>query len=268
MISAFTDLGAWAQWAVIFVGLAGIGVISRALAGRWLRTHTADQVDHASSLSVPIAGSLALLIGFAITITWGGISAGQSAIESEAVAARQIGWAVQLESGEVANGLSEELTTTALTDLVAFLKTAAAPDAYDQLSTIESRNAMDEALRTFQLSVRQLSYDRAIPATQAASIQAASDSLAAAAADSLAIARRHLPDLLVALILLNAVLLSILQGIALVTRRHPWGALAWAGIVALSITVVLQMDAPFSGAISVDRDSLSNVASWVTADSH
>jgi hypothetical protein len=265
-MSVLTDLNAWVQWALIVAALTTIGVVARALARRWLRTHTADQVDHAASLSVPIAGSLALLIGFAITITWGGISAGQSAVEAQAVAARQVGWNLELEREESSDQLAEALTATIVVDLVRLLREASAPEAYEQLSTPELRNGIDEALRRFQLSVRQLTYDPKISATQAASIQSAADSLAAAAADSLAIARRHLPDLLLVLILLNAALLSVLQGIALVNRRHPWGALAWAGIVALSITVVLQMDAPFSGAISVDRDSLSNVASWLSVD--
>jgi hypothetical protein len=212
-----------------------------------------------------VAASLALLVGFAITITWGGVSAAQSATEAEAVAARQIGWSIVLNTGETYANLPEAEAQQALRDLVTLLEVTSQPNAQALVSTTTEHDPVDLALRAFQRSVRQLTYNAKVQPVQSGSIQSAADAVAAAEADTNAIAQRRLPALFIFLILITAVLLAALQGICLVSKPRPWAALAWAGVVALSITVVLQMDSPFTGDISVNRESLADVAAWISS---
>ena len=263
----YTSMPATAQWLIICVLLITVGAIARIVAKRRLHpSYLDEEAKHFDSMSVPVAGSLALLIGFAITITWGGVSAAQAAVEAEAVAARQVAWAIILGPGEVADGLPADMAVQTLKDLTKFLNVSSAPDAHSIAAVVTEEDETDLALREFQRSARKLSYTSTVPPAQAASIQAAADALAAAEADSSAIAGRQLPNLFIVLILVTAVLLAALQGVSLVNKPRPWAALAWAGVVALSITVVLQMDSPFTGDISVSRQSLSNVAARIVAE--
>jgi hypothetical protein len=262
-----TSLPASLQLLIICALLITVGAIARFIVKRWLDpSHLDEEAKHADSMLEPIETTLALLIGFAITITWSGVSDAQIAIEAEAVSARQVAWSIIAGPGDVTDGLPREMAVQTLKDLTIFLNVSSAPDAHSIAAGLTEEDQTDLALRQFQRSARKLSYASTVAPAQAASIQSAADALAAAEADSSAIAGRQLPNLFIFLIFVTALLLAALQGVSLVKKPRPWAVFVWALIVALSITVVLQMDSPYTGDISVSRQSLSNVAARITAE--
>ena len=84
---------AWLLIALCFGLFAAICAIARYL----VRTRTTDErreelADYAGKLLGPLGATFAFLVGFAITMTWSALSAGQDAVDLQASSAQQVSW--------------------------------------------------------------------------------------------------------------------------------------------------------------------------------
>jgi len=84
----------------------------------------------------------------------------------------------------------------------------------------------------------------------------AAASLTAAQSKVTAVAQRSLPIILIALIVLSGALLAATVGMSALTVKPPYLMYAWAFLAAVSVAVVLMMDFPFSGGITVNLGPL------------
>ena len=88
----------------------------------------------------------------------------------------------------------------------------------------------------------------------------AAASLTAAQSKVTAVAQRSLPTILIALNPLSGSLLAATVGMSALTVKRPYLMYAWAFFAAVSLAVVLMIDFPFSGGVTVDLGPLSVAA--------
>ena len=88
----------------------------------------------------------------------------------------------------------------------------------------------------------------------------AAASLTAAQSKVTAVAQRSLPTIVIVLIVLSGALLAATVGLSSLTVRPPYLMYAWALLAAVSVAVVLMLDFPFSGGITVDLGPLKVAA--------
>ena len=216
-----------------------------------------DQVeDHASKLLSVFGATFAFLIGFAITITWSAVGAGQDAVDSQASSAQQLSWAtseIQDKAGadEVNGNLRKYLNTVVNNDGQAL--------AAGKFNALPSAEAFD----TLQNSVHRVAYGRGNSDPEASGMVSAAASLTAAQSKVTAVAQRSLPPILIVLIVLSGTLLATAVGLSALTVKPPYLMYAWALLAAVSVAVVLMLDFPFSGGITVNLEPLSVAASSI-----
>jgi hypothetical protein len=88
----------------------------------------------------------------------------------------------------------------------------------------------------------------------------AAASLTAAQSKVTAVAQRSLPAILIVLIVLSGTLPAVTVGLSALTVKPPYLMYAWAFLAAVSVAVVLMLDFPFSGGITVNLGPLSVAA--------
>lgn len=252
-----------------FLVVFGAAVIARLLLLRHKDPERrAELQSHADKVLTPISASLALLIGFCITITWNGVSVGQSEVETTAAAAREIIWAEELDTPGTPGAITADDAAALTRGLVNFLNALSTQDS----AGFQSANVADLpsmlALRAFEKDVHRVVTSTGINATQADALESAAVSLTAAHAEIIAVSRRALPHLLTVLVLLNAVILGIVMGMSMAGVRRPFLMFAWCLVVALSMCVVMQLDRPFDGSVSVSFEPVSDVASWLSSGAY
>jgi hypothetical protein len=210
--------------------------------------------EHAGKLLGVFGATFAFLIGFAITITWSAVGAGQDAVDLQASSAQQLSWAageIQDKAGaaEVNNNLRTYLQTVVSKDGPAL--------ADGDFSALPSADTFD----TLQNSVHKVASGNTDPV--ASGMVAAAASLTAAQSKVTAVAQRSLPTILLALIVLSGALLAATVGMSALTVKPPYLMYAWAFLAAVSVAVVLMIDFPFSGGVTVNLGPLSVAAASI-----
>jgi hypothetical protein len=117
-----------------------------------------------------------------------------------------------------------------------------------------------EAFDTLQNSVHRVASGHANADPVASGMVSAAASLTAAQSKVTAVAQRSLPVILIALIVLSGTLLAVTVGMSALTVKPPYLMYAWAFLAAVSVAVVLMMDFPFSGGVTVNLGPLSVAA--------
>jgi hypothetical protein len=209
--------------------------------------------EHAGKLLSVFGATFAFLIGFAITITWSAVGAGQDAVDSQASSAQQLSWAtseIQDKAGadEVNNNLRNYLNTVVNND-----ESALAAGKFNALPSAE-------AFDTLQTSVHRVAYGRKNSDPEASGMVSAAASLTAAQSKVTAVAQRSLPVILIVLIVFSGTLLAVTVGLSALTANPPYLMYAWALLAAVSVAVVLMLDFPFSGGITVNLGPLKVAA--------
>ena len=88
-------LPAWATAIILFLFFASVMLVARTIAARRCSEKSAEKLsDESVRLLTGLAATFAFFVGFAITVTWGAVSAGQAAVEREAGAVRNMNWAI------------------------------------------------------------------------------------------------------------------------------------------------------------------------------
>ncbi len=257
MIDAIATLPTWVTVLICAVGFSAVTFGTRYIVRRRCSESRQDElVSLAKAMNGPTGTTLAFLIGFAVTITWGTMSAAQDSIEKVAASAQQISW------------LSENLQDTADSrvinqDLSRYLTTIANEDrpklASEDIVQLPSFDYLDKV----EQDVHRIGVKGARVNPETSPLLTAAAALTGAQADLNALARRQLPPVVLWLLLFTAALSAAVMGIVAAKVRRPYLIIGWAMVAAIGISVVLSLYNPFAGTVSVDFQPLVDAASRV-----
>lgn len=260
MISAFATLPTWLILIICAAGFSAVTFGTRQIVVRRCAPERQDDlVDLAKAMNGPTGTTLAFLIGFAVTITWGTMSAAQGSVEKVAASAQQISWLTEnledRDSAKVINSdLSEYLTTIATRDRAQL--------ASGDIVQLPSFDYLDKLEKDVHL------IGKAGSATNPESgpLLSAAAALTGAQGELNAVARRQLPDVVLWLLLFTATLSAAVMGIVATEVRRPYLILGWAIVAAMGVSVVLSLYNPFDGTVSVDFLPLTDAASRIAGN--
>lgn len=200
-----------------------------------------ELAEQANNLMTGVAATFAFFIGFAISISWGAVSAGQAAVESQATAVHQMGWELRnIPDRSQSDLLMDKLKTYATTvatedgDFLARGKTTVLPST--------------AALENFENAVRAYADGPGSAVKGTAGLTPAVSAVVSSAAGVSAVANRAVPRPLVTLLFVVALLVTAVMAMTTVTsgRRSMAFVYVWCVIPALSLTVVLALAFPFA----------------------
>ncbi|MGI9162333.1 MAG: hypothetical protein ACR2JI_05345 [Mycobacterium sp.] len=250
----------WLLIAVWFGFFAALSLVSRNAVRRVRTDDRRDELaDYASKTLSPIGATFAFLIGFAATMTWSAMSAGQEAVDSQATSAQQLAWATKSISDK--NGIA-----AVIGNLDRYLAVAVAEDpaylARGDVATLPSAQAFD----TLQHSVHSVAYASGTTTPEANAMTLAAAALTAAQAKVSAVAQRSLPVLMTGLLIAAGALLAVAMGGAAAEVSRPYLMYGWALVSAIAVALVLTLDVPFRGAIKVNTEPLAQVSAGLVAE--
>lgn len=251
-----------AWWALIlgwFAFFTAMSVLSR-YSVRRVKTEArrTELTEYASRTLSPIGATFGFLIGFAATMTWSAISAGQEAIDAQASSAQQLAWATKSISdragaAEVVGNLDRYLAAAAEQD-PPFL-------ARGQTTALPSAQPFD----TLQHSVHNVAYGRGTT-QEAAAMTTAAAAMTASSAKVSAVAQRSLPGLLFGLLIAAGALLAVAMGASGASVARPYLMYGWAFVSAIALTLILCLDVPFRGPIHVNMQPLLKVSDTLVSE--
>lgn len=199
-----------------------------------------ELAEQAQSLLTGIAATFAFFIGFAISISWGAVSAAQSAVEEQTSAIQQTAWEIR--------NLPDPAQSTMLMDkLRTYVSAAADLDSGFLARGVSIGLPSTVPLEDLETALRQTA-GKQQDSYVASRLSAVGSSLVSASASVAAVANRALPQPLMALLVIVAVLVSASMGISTATygRRSMIFVGVWCVVPALSLTVVLALAYPFA----------------------
>lgn len=260
MHSIAGELPWWLLILAWFAFFACISVVARHAVNRVGSTERRDELtDYASKTLSPIGATFAFLIGFAATMTWSAMSAGQEAVDSQATSAQQLAWATKSISDE--RGVA-----TVIGNLDQYLSAAAQQDpaflARGMVTALPSAQAFD----TLQHSVHAVAYGGKTTTSEANAMTLAAAALTAAQAKVSAVAQRSLPPLMIGLLVASAALLAVAMGASAAEVSRPYLMFGWALVSAIALSLVITLDVPFRGDIKVDMKPLVQVSDALLAE--
>ena len=225
---------------VLLVFFCAVGVGTRRIVlSRCGEDAREELVEQARNLLTGVSATFAFFVGFAISICWGAVTAGQSAIEQQSAAIQSMAWELR--------NIPDRPSSTALLDaLTRYAQTAADEDgkylATGQTATLPSHAALDQFENALNVYASGAGSDRARTLLPAAS------ELISSSAAVAAVANRGLPRPLATLLAIVAILVTVVMGITTVTsgRSSMVFVYVWCLIPALSLTVVWALAYPFA----------------------
>jgi hypothetical protein len=230
-------------WVIAAVMTLFFWAVTRAARELVLRSREAEArealAEQANSLLTGVAATFAFFVGFAISISWGAVTASQTAVEQQATAVQQMAWEL--------NNIRDPAQSAALmADLRNYAATVVAEDirllVRGDAAVLPSAAALDR----FENALQAFAYGPTAPERQTAPLISAASTLSSSAAAVAAVANRALPRPLLGLLMVVGVLSSILMGITTVTYARPSLIFIWCLIPAVSVTTVLALAYPFA----------------------
>lgn len=260
MVPSFVALSAWLRatlvsipaWALVpalFLFFFAVSLSARALVRGRADGERRDEIAEEATRSLTgIAASFAFFVGFAITMSWGAVSAGQSAIEEQATRAQQLVWII----GNVSD---DRASAAMLSELRTYLVTASERDQ----PALERGDVRDlpssPSLDSLQEAIHAYAFGPGTSDPEAASLAEAAANLGASVASVAAVAQRSLPPLMGILLLVVATLLATVSGMSSARAHRPLLLPVWCLLPALAISVI-----PGPGGIGIDLSPLLLVA--------
>lgn len=215
--------------------------------------------DYASKTLGPIGAVFAFLIGFAATMTWSALNAGQEAVDSQATSAQQLAWATKSISNKAG-------VARVIGDLDRYLAVAVEKDpdflARGEITRLPSAPAFD----TLQHSVHNVAYAKGTSTAEANAMTLAASALTGAQAKVSAVAQRSLPPLMTGLLIAAGALLAVAMGSAAAEVERPYLMYGWTLVSAIALALVLTLDLPFRGGITVNMGPLAAVSIGLVAE--
>ncbi len=254
MLYALAD---WPTWLILALCTALFSAIM--FGTRWATRRIKSSqrqkelVTLASSMNGPTGATLAFLVGFAVSITWGTISAAQSSVEKVAAQAQEISWlSDRLDDRGAAEALNRDLrlylATVATED-----KATLAQQYFNEMPSFKYLDALEADLRRIAATDSKTN-------PQSSKLVSGGAELVTAQAELNAIARRDLPPVFIQLLILTGALSAATVGIVAARTRRPYLIAGWALVTAMGITVVLTLYDPFSGSVTVNFQPLLDAA--------
>jgi hypothetical protein len=228
--------------AVLFVVFAAVSALTRRVVRRRFGEEVREELaDQANNLLTGVSATFAFFIGFAISICWGAVTAGQSAVEQHASAIHQMAFELR--------NIPDAPASAALMDkLKAYARTAADQD--DDFLARGDTTALPSAakLEDFEDAVNAYAYGPGSAVKGTPNLLTTASSMVSSSASVSAVANRALPRPLAALLFIVAVLVTVIMGLTTVTsgRANMIFVYVWCVIPALSLTVVLALAFPFA----------------------
>lgn len=256
----FHDLPWWLLIVVWFVFFAALSLVSR-YAVRRVRPEDrrSELADYAAKTLGPIGATFAFLIGFAATMTWSAMNAGQEAVDAQATSAQQLAWATKSISDKAG-------AAQVIANLDSYLSVAVEQDppflARGDTTTLPSAGPFD----TLQHSVHNVAYAKTATIPEANAMALAAAALTAAQAKVSAVAQRALPPLMTGLLIAAGGLLAVAMGASAAGVTRPYLMYGWAFVSAIALALVLTLDIPFSGAIKVNMEPLIQVSDALVSE--
>ncbi len=244
-------------WLIVLICAAGFSAVTfgtRQIVLKRCRPERQDElVILATAMNGPTGTTLAFLIGFAVTITWGTMSGAQASIEKVASSAQQISWLTEnIQDVQEARVINE--------DLSGYLKTIVNQDrgklATGDIVQLPSFDYLDRLER----DVHRIGKAGSKTIPESGSLLSSGATLMGGQAELNALARRQLPNVVLWLLFLTAGLSAAVMGIVATKVRRPYLILGWALVAAVGISVVLSLYNPFDGTVSVDFQPLIDAA--------
>ena len=247
-------LPAWVTAIILFLFFAAVMLVARTIAARRCSEESAEKLsDESVRLLTGLAATFAFFVGFAITVTWGAVSAGQAAVEREAGAVRNMNWAI--------NNIPDKQEGAQLRAKLATFTEAAAYRDKSDLARGDTANLPSAVpLDKFQDALHTYAFGPKAPGTEVTSLVSAARALGTESAAVSAVAQRTVPPLVAILLMVSGVVLAIVMGVSTVNARHPALMLTWAVVPALSITVVVALSGPFAKGIGVNLAPMQTVS--------
>lgn len=251
-------LPAWGVAAALFLFFAAVMLVARAIASRRCSAQSAEKLsDESVRLLTGLAATFAFFVGFAITVTWGAVSAGQAAVEREAGAVRNMNWAI--------NNIPDRSEGAQLkAKLVTFTEAAAYQDKNDlargETASLPSAVPLDE----FQDALHTYAFGPTAPGPEVSSLVSAARALGTESAAVSAVAQRSLPTMVIVLLMVSGLILAVVMGVSTVNARHPALMLVWSVVPALSITAVFALSSPFEKGIGVSLAPMQTASQQLT----
>ena len=198
-----------------------------------------ELADQAKNVLTGVAATFAFFVGFAITVTWGAVSAAQTAVEHQAAAVRQM-------AREIDNITDRTRAAELTAQLRSYVTTAANEDAGPLARGTIGALPSAAPLNRFEDAVNDYAYGPAAIERETAGLSAAVSTLGNSAATVAAVASRAIPGPLAMLLLIVGALAAIVMGITTVAYRRPVLIFVWCLIPAMSIAVVAGLAYPFA----------------------
>lgn len=260
MLAAFTTLPTWLLVLVCAVAFSLVTFGTRWIVRRRCDADRQDDlVELAGAMNGPTGITLAFLIGFAVTITWGAMSAAQGSIEKVAASAQQMSWLTEnLEDRATAKSVNDDLNSY----LLAIVNQDRGQLASGDIVQLPSFDYLDKLER----DIRAVGKSGATANPESSQLLTAASALTGAQAELNAVARRQLPTVVLWLLLFTATLSAAVMGIVATKVSRPYLILGWAIVAATGICVVLSLYNPFDGTVSVDFQPLADAAARIAVN--
>ncbi|TXH40493.1 MAG: DUF4239 domain-containing protein [Actinobacteria bacterium] len=260
MLAAFTTLPTWLLVLVCAVAFSLVTFGTRWIVRRRCDADRQDDlVELAGAMNGPTGTTLAFLIGFAVTITWGAMSAAQGSIEKVAASAQQMSWLTEnLEDRATAKSVNDDLNSY----LLAIVNQDRGQLASGDIVQLPSFDYLDKLER----DIRAVGKSGATANPESSQLLTAASALTGAQAELNAVARRQLPTVVLWLLLFTATLSAAVMGIVATKVSRPYLILGWAIVAATGICVVLSLYNPFDGTVSVDFQPLADAAARIAVN--
>ncbi|MEJ6538568.1 MAG: hypothetical protein QNL98_15240, partial [Mycobacterium sp.] len=205
----------WLIVAVLLVFFCGVIFTARWLISRRCGEDAREElVDQAKSLLTGLAATFAFFVGFAITVTWGAVSAGQVAVEQQAASIQQMAWKL--------NSITNQGESTALMDKLRTYALTAATEDDPYLIRGDTTNLPSTIpLDHFEDALHTYAFGPTAAPQEVNSLVTAAATVGTNSATVSAVAQRSLPGVLTTLLLTSGVLVAVVMGIMTVTSRRP-----------------------------------------------
>lgn len=217
-----------------------------------------ELAEQANGLLTGVAATFAFFVGFAISASWGAVTAALTAVEQQATAVHQMAWEL--------DNIPDRAASSALMDQLKAYATTVAGEDRDQLvrgTTGHLPSAVP--LDTFENALHAFAYRPTVPDRQAATLVSAASQVSSSGAAVEAVANRAIPRPLVVLLMVVGVLSSILMGVSTVAYSRPRLIFVWCLIPAVSITTVLALAYPFAMRSGVTLEPMRVVAEQLSS---
>ncbi len=249
-------------WAIVGAMVLFFWVVTKAAREFVLRRHDPeareDLAEQSNNLLTGVAATFAFFVGFAISASWGAVTAAQTAVEQQATAVHQMAWEL--------NNIPDRAESSALMGkLKVYAEAVATEDRESLVKGTTAHLPSAVPLDQFENALHAYAYGPKAPERQVAPLVAAASRVGSTGAGVEAVANRALPRPLFILLMVVGTLTSILMGISTVTYSRPALIFVWCLIPAVSITTVVALAYPFAIRSGVTLAPMQSVAEQLAA---